>query len=163
MQEDDRPVVSGVNIIHVPQTLKPKEIKTFMDDWIESNTDITTDPGQIVIFSPYDMSYTLDEEDNYFYLKLVGYMAREKWATLSDADDLRNFAFQLEKNHKNLKVEIDLALSVKKFEEDDENYNFVSAYFASNQDVKEMISKMHMEKESTPNEEDIDEALFGDR
>lgn len=163
MQEDDRPVVSGVNIIHVPQTLKPKEIKIFMDDWIESNTDITTDPGQIVIFSPYDMTYTLEENDGNFSLKLIGYMAREKWATLSDADDLRNFAFQLEKNHKNLKVEIDLALSVKRFDEDDENYNFVSAYFASNQDVKEMIAKMHLEKESTPNEEDIDEALFGDK
>lgn len=162
MQEDDRPVVSGVNIIHVPQSLKPKEIKNFMDDWIEANTDITSDPGQIVIFSPYDMTYDLDEYDGNYTLKLVGFMAREKWATLSDADDLRNFAFQLEKNHKNLKVEVDLALSIKKYDEDDENYNFVSAYFASNQDVKEMIAKMHMDK-NQPSEEEIDEALFGDK
>lgn len=163
MQEEEKPEVSGVNIIHVPQNLKPKEIKTFMDDWIESNVDITTDPGQIVIFSPYDMKYELNEANGNFKLKLIGYMSREKWATLSDADDLRNFAFQLEKNHKNLKVEVDLALSVKKYEEDDETYNFVHAYFASNQDVKEMITKMKTEKEINNSEEEIDEALFGEK
>lgn len=147
------PEVSGVNIIHVPNDMPHKEIKPFMDEWIEEHPEVTSDPGQIVIFSPYQMFYKMEKIDGVDHLELTGFMDREKWATLSDADDLRSFAFQLEKNHSNLKVKVVLALSVKEFVEDNKDYNFVTAYFSKNKEVRDMIAKMH---------DDDDENLFGD-
>jgi hypothetical protein len=147
------PEVSGFNIINVPSDMPSKQIKTFMDDWIDQHPDVTSDPGQIVIFSPYQMFYKLDKVNGVDQLELTGFMDRDKWATLSDANDLRNFALQLEKNHKNLKVKVTLALSIKEYEEDND-FNFVNAYFAKNKEVREMISKMNTEEE--------DENLFGD-
>lgn len=151
--KDKFPEVSGVNIIHVPIDMATKDIKPFMDEWIDNHLEVTSDPGQIVIFSPYNMFYKLEKIDGVDHLELTGYMDREKWATLSDADDLRKFAFQLEKNHNNLKVKVVLALSVKEFEEDNKDYSFVNAYFSKNKEVRDMIAKMH---------DDDDENLFGD-
>jgi hypothetical protein len=163
--DSDLPKVSGVNIIHVSQDLEADEIQQFMSNWVDEHPDVTTDPGQIVIFSPYQMFYTLENIDGIDYLDLTGYMDRTKWATLSDADDLRGFAFQLEKNHADLKVSVKLALSVKEFDEIDEKYNFVTEYFAKNQDVHEMIVQMNMENEAEEAEnqldEDLDSELFG--
>lgn len=176
MMENELPEVNGVNVIHVSQDFEPQEIKEFMDNWIDQNPDITSDPGQIVIFSPYDMKYSLENIDGINHLTLTGYMSRTKWATLADADDLRSFAFQLQKNHANLIVKVDLALSVKAFEEDDESYNFVRAYFEKNQEVHDMIIKMNLEQhaaeknlnsneenseDETELEEDLDSELFG--
>lgn len=157
--DEELPKVTGVHIIHVSQDLPAEEIQGFMEDWIAENSDISTDPGEVVIFSPYQMDYTLtDTEDDGQILFLVGYMAREKWATLSDADDLRKFAFQLEESHKNLKVGVELALSVKEPEEADKNYNFVTSYFEKNEEVRDMLMKM---QENSDLEDD--ENLFGSR
>jgi len=171
--ENELPEVTGVNVINVSQDLDPDDIKTFMDNWIDEHPHITSDPGQIVIFSPYDMKYNLNKINDINHLELIGYMSRTKWATLSDADDLRSFAFQLQKNHANLKVSVTLSLSVKEYEEDDESYNFVHAYFAKNKEVHEMIVKMNLENEdseivleesaSEELDEDLDTELFGNK
>ncbi len=163
--ENELPEVSGINVINVSQDLSPEEIKEFMDNWIDEHPHITSDPGQIVIFSPYEMIYELTEKDGINYLNLTGYMSRTKWATLSDADDLRSFAFQLEKNHANLKVNVILALSVKEFSETDESYNFVDSYFAHNREVHEMITQMHLDemKQNEELNEDLDSELFGEK
>jgi len=164
----DLPKVTGINVINVPMDQTPDEIKKFMDEWIKTNQEITSDPGQVVIFSPYDMRYKFENVEGIDHLSLTGYMDRTKWATLSDADDLRSFAFQLQKNHSNLKVSITLALSIKEFEETNEDYNFVEAYFENNVEVTEMIAKMKME-EKEMNEareslnEDLDAELFGEK
>jgi predicted restriction endonuclease len=155
--DTELPEVTGVNVIHVSQDMETDEIKSFMDSWIDEHPEITSDPGQIVIFSPYEMNYDLSEKDGINHLSLQGFMSRTKWATLSDADDLRAFAFQLERNHKNLKVHVVLSLSVKEYEETDESYNFVSAYFAKNQEVRDMIVQMSMDEEYAEYEEDSDE------
>jgi hypothetical protein len=162
--DSDLPRVTGVNIIHVSQDLEANEVENFMSNWVDEHPDVTSDPGQIVIFSPYEMFYTLENIEGIDYLDLTGYMDRTKWATLSDADDLRGFALQLEKNHANLKVRVKLALSVKEFDEDNDNYNFVTEYFAKNQDVHDMIVQMNMEDEEKNDnqlDEDLDSELFG--
>lgn len=162
--ENELPKVTGVNVINVSQDLSSEEIKDFMDNWIEEHPHITSDPGQIVIFSPYDMVHEIYDKDDITYLNLIGYMSRTKWATLSDADDLRSFAFQLEKNHLNLKVKVSLALSIKEYEETDEDYNFVDAYFSKNKDVQEMIAQMSMENlDDDVLNEDLDSELYGDK
>jgi hypothetical protein len=110
------------------------------------------------------MVYDLTDKDGKNYLSLTGYMSRTKWATLSDADDLRAFAFQLEKNHANLKVNVTLALRVKNTDETDESYNFVEAYFAHNKEVHEMITQMHLEEmQNEELNEDLDSELFGEK
>lgn len=163
--ENELPEVTGINVINVSQDLTPEEIKDFMDSWIDEHPHITSDSGQIVIFSPYEMTYGLSKKDGITYLDLQGFMSRTKWATLSDADDLRSFAFQLEKNHANLKVSVTLSLSVKEDYETDESYNFVDAYFAKNKDVHEMIAQMHLEEMQANEEldEDLDSELFGEK
>jgi hypothetical protein len=167
--ESDLPEVSGVNIIYVSPELEPEMIKEQMDKWIDENVHITSDPGQIVIFSPYKMEYSLTKIENVDHLDLLGYMDRTKWATLSDADDLRSFAFQLENNHANLKVKVRLGLSVKEYEDVDEDFNFVRAYFDKNQEVHDMIVKMNLDESLKSNEkesdafEDLDSELFGEK
>jgi hypothetical protein len=105
----------------------------------------------------YDMEYILDrDKENNQCLQLTGFMQREKWATLQDADDLRKFAFHLEKNHKNLKVKVALALSIKEAEETDEDYNFTQAFFTKNEEMRDMLIQMHQESEA-----EDDEKLFG--
>jgi len=62
--DEELPKVTGVHIIHVSQDLPAEDIQGFMEDWIAENSDISTDPGEVVIFSPYQMDYTLtDTED----------------------------------------------------------------------------------------------------
>ena len=153
--DQDLPEVNGVHIIKVNND-GSEDIKSFMEDWLEENADISTDPCEIVIFSPYDMEYNLGRSENGQYLHLTGYMQREKWATLQDADDLRKFAFHLEKNHKNLQVKVTLALSIKEAEETDEEYNFTQAFFAKNEEMRDMLIQMHQESEA-----EDDEKLFG--
>ena len=154
--DEELPTVTGVHIIHVSQDLPAEDIQGFMEEWISENSNISTDPGEVVIFSPYQMDYTLSDTEDGQTLLLVGYMAREKWATLSDADDLRKFAFQLEESHKNLKVGVELALSVKEPDETNQNYNFVASYFEKNEEVRDMLMKM---QENSDLEDD--ENLFG--
>ena len=154
--DQELPEVNGVHIIKVNND-GSEDIKSFMEDWLEENADISTDPCEIVIFSPYDMDYVLDrDEENNQYLQLTGFMQREKWATLQDADDLRKFAFHLEKNHKNLKVKVTLALSIKEAEETDEDYNFTQAFFTKNEEMRDMLIQMHQESEA-----EDDKKLFG--
>ena len=153
--DQELPEVNGVHIIKVNND-GSEDIKSFMEDWLEENADISTDPCEIVIFSPYDMDYVLDrDEENNQSLQLTGFMQREKWATLQDADDLRKFAFHLEKNHKNLKVKVTLALSIKEAEETDEDYNFTQAFFTKNEEMRDMLIQMHQESEA-----EDDEKLF---
>ena len=141
--DQELPEVNGVHIIKVNND-GSEDIKSFMEDWLEENADISTDPCEIVIFSPYDMDYVLDrDEENNQSLQLTGFMQREKWATLQDADDLRKFAFHLEKNHKNLKVKVTLALSIKEAEETDEDYNFTQAFFNKNEEMRDILIQMH--------------------
>ena len=173
--DNEKPEVTGVNILHVPINLSTAQIKEYMDNWIDEHPEVTTDPGQVVIFSPYDMHYTLKKVDGVDHLQLMGYMDRTKWATLSDANELREFAFKLEKEHANLKVEVILALSVKEYEETDEDYDFVHAYMSVNEEVREMIIKMNMEENENNEEsseqniitdelnEDLDSAIFGNK
>jgi hypothetical protein len=154
--DQELPEVNGVHIIKVNND-GSEDIKSFMEDWLEENADISTDPCEIVIFSPYDMEYILDrDKENNQCLQLTGFMQREKWATLQDADDLRKFAFHLEKNHKNLKVKVALALSIKEAEETDEDYNFTQAFFTKNEEMRDMLIQMHEESEA-----EDDEKLFG--
>lgn len=155
--EQELPRVNGVHIVKVNND-GTDDVKEFMEEWLENNAEISTDPSEIVIFSPYDMEYDLVNhgKDGLQILYLTGWMHREKWATLQDADDLRKFAFHLEKNHKNLKVNVDLALSVKETDETDETYNFTQAFFSKNEEMRDMLIQMHKEAE-----EDDDEKLFG--
>jgi len=153
--DQDLPTVNGVHIVKVSSEVTD-DVQAFMEEWLENNANISTDPAEIVIFSPYDMEYDLVNIKDEQILYLTGYMQREKWATLQDADDLRKFAFHLEKNHKNLKVNVDLALSVKQCDETDETYNFTQAFFSKNEEMRDMLIQMHKESE-----EEDDEELFG--
>ena len=152
---EDLPIVNGVHIINVNNDGN-LDVREFMEEWLDENPDISTDPSEIVIFSPYDMDYELINEGDSQLLLLHGWMQREKWATLQDADDLRNFAFHLEKNHKNLKVKVFLSLSIKEYNETDEEYNFTQAFFAKNEEMRDMLIQLHKESE-----EDVDKKLFG--
>ena len=157
---DELPIVNCVHIIKVNND-SDDDVQAIMDEWISEHADISTDPSEVVIFSPYDMVYDLQNIEDGQILHLTGYMAREKWATLADTDDLRSFAFHLEKNHKNLKVKVTLALSIKEDYESDENYSFTQAYFDHNKDVKDMITQMHLDKKNKNVDEDDDEKFFG--
>jgi hypothetical protein len=160
IEVEDLPVVNGVHIIKVNNETD-EDVQSIMDEWIEEHAHISTDPSEVVIFSPYDMVYELTNLEDSQVLHLTGFMAREKWATLADADDLRSFAFHLEKNHKNLKVKVTLALSVKEEYESDETFSFTQSYFEHNKDVKDMITQMHLDKKNKATDEDDDEKFFG--
>ena len=84
---DELPIVNGVHIIKVNND-SDDDVQAIMDEWISEHADISTDPSEVVIFSPYDMVYDLQNIEDGQILHLTGYMAREKWATLADADDL---------------------------------------------------------------------------
>ena len=62
--DQELPEVNGVHIIKVNND-GSEDIKSFMEDWLEGNADISTDPCEIVIFSPYDMDYVLDTKSKY--------------------------------------------------------------------------------------------------
>lgn len=153
--DQELPGVNGVHIVKVNNDVV-EDVREFMDEWLDSHPDISTDPAEIVIFSPYDMEYDLVNLPKEQILYLTGWMQRDKWATLQDADDLRKFAFHLEKNHKNLKVNIDLSLSIKGTDETDEDYNFTQAFFQKNSEMREMLLQMQNQ-----NEQEDDEKLFG--
>ena len=50
---DELPIVNGVHIIKVNND-SDDDVQAIMDEWISEHADISTDPSEVVIFSPYD-------------------------------------------------------------------------------------------------------------
>lgn len=129
---------TSVHIVSISNET-PDKVPSLIRKWMSDNQDIVSDPGAILIFSPYVITYSCISEfkdgTEKTILKLNAWMERDKWATLKDADELRAYAFQLQDKYEGLEVEFTLSLSIKGIEDTDRDFNFMSAFMIKNATV----------------------------